>query len=364
MKITFPHMGNTFVCVKALLDEFELDYTIPPYNNKNALEIGSRYVPELACLPLKITIGNIIQAWKEGADTVLMTGGRGPCRFGYYCEMYKQILDDIGCKMDVITLEWPDKGLPELLKRVKRAAGTINPYRIIKAVKNATQIAIKTDELEKLSFFTRPREVIKGTTDKIYGKFLSDVQKARGSRQIKNIIESAGNQLMNVEMKKDFKPLRVGVVGEIYSIIDPFTSFNIQTRLGNMGVEVDRKVTVSNWIVEHMIKNALHLPRNMEFAYEAKPYLETMIGGHAQETIGYSALYAKQEYDGIIHIYPLSCMPEIVAKSILPQIQKDYGIPVLSITIDEMTGEAGYITRLEAFIDLLYEKRLKDKSTA
>lgn len=360
MKITFPHMGNTFVCVKALLDEFKLDYIIPPYNNKNSLEIGSRYVPELACLPLKITIGNIIQAWEKGADTVLMTGGRGPCRFGYYCEMYKQILDDIGCKMDVITLEWPDKGFFEFLRRVKRASGTVNPYKIIKAVKNATQIAIKTDEIEKLSFYVRPREVIKGSTDHIYGKFLFDVQKARGSREINKIIERTRDQIMSIDIKKDFKPLRVGIVGEIYSIIDPFTSFNIQTRLGNMGVEADRKVTVSNWIVEHMIKNALHLPRNMEYANEAKPYLETMIGGHAQETIGYSALYAKNEYDGIIHIYPLSCMPEIVAKSILPQIQKEYGIPVMSITIDEMTGEAGYITRLEAFIDLLHEKRTKE----
>lgn len=89
MKITFPHLGNTYICVKAMLDDLGLDYVIPPLNNKLALELGTKYAPELACLPLKINIGNYIQAYREGADTILMAGGCGPCRFGYYCEVQR-----------------------------------------------------------------------------------------------------------------------------------------------------------------------------------------------------------------------------------------------------------------------------------
>ena len=50
-------------------------------------------------------------------------------------------------------------------------------------------------------------------------------------------------------------------------------------------------------------------------------------------------------------------MPEIVAESILPAVERDFDIPVLTLIIDEMTGEAGYFTRVEAFIDLLYRRR-------
>ena len=82
-----------------------------------------------------------------------------------------------------------------------------------------------------------------------------------------------------------------------------------------------------------------------------------MIGGHAQETIGNTVLYAKDGYDGVVQIYPLTCMPEIVAESILPAIERDYNIPVLTLIIDEMTGEAGYLTRIEAFVDLLNRRR-------
>lgn len=50
-------------------------------------------------------------------------------------------------------------------------------------------------------------------------------------------------------------------------------------------------------------------------------------------------------------------MPEIVAERILPALEWDFIIPVLTLIIDEMTGEAGYLTRLEAFVDLLDRRK-------
>jgi predicted nucleotide-binding protein (sugar kinase/HSP70/actin superfamily) len=36
---------------------------------------------------------------------------------------------------------------------------------------------------------------------------------------------------------------------------------------------------------------------------------------------------------------------------------KETSKPMLVLTIDEHTGEAGFVTRLEAFIDMLYRKK-------
>ena len=166
-------------------------------------------------------------------------------------------------------------------------------------------------------------------------------------------------KILQINVDNEIKPLKIGIVGEIYTTIDDYTSFNIQQRLGEMGAEVHRCATVSNWITEHIIKQTLRMPRDLSYAKAALPYLGTMIGGHAQETIGNTVLYAQKGYDGVIQIYPLTCMPEIVAESILPAIEKDYNIPVLTLIIDEMTGETGYLTRIEAFIDLLYRRREK-----
>jgi predicted nucleotide-binding protein (sugar kinase/HSP70/actin superfamily) len=101
----------------------------------------------------------------------------------------------------------------------------------------------------------------------------------------------------------------------------------------------------------------LHIKKRIDFAEAAKPYISHNIGGHTRETVGHAVLHAQQGYDGVIQLYPLGCMPEIVAQSILVQVSKDYDIPILTLITDEMTGEAGYMTRVEAFVDLLQKRR-------
>ena len=51
-------------------------------------------------------------------------------------------------------------------------------------------------------------------------------------------------------------------------------------------------------------------------------------------------------------------MPEIVSKSIPPAYPGDKDFPIMTLVVDELIGEAGYITRIEAFVDLL-EREIK-----
>ena len=41
----------------------------------------------------------------------------------------------------------------------------------------------------------------------------------------------------------------------------------------------------------------------------------------------------------------------------IEQHAKDFGVPLLHLNTDEHTGEAGFITRLEAFADMLLRKK-------
>lgn len=361
MKMTFPHLGNTYISIKPMLNELGIECIIPPFNNKRALELGTRHVPEMACLPLKINIGNYIQAYELGADTILMAGGCGPCRFGYYCEMHREILRDAGYNMEIITLEFANGNFKKLASVVHRLTGAAGLLKIPSIVREIAKTAKRVDEIEMLSFVIRARELEHGTVDSIYRGFKENALKVTSFKEISALLDETGELLHSVRQDKNTVPLRVGIVGEIYTGIDQFASFNIQEKLGMLGVEVDRKVTVSNWIIEHILKKGLHLHRDMAYAEAAKPWLGAMIGGHAQETIGNTVLYAKNNYDGVIQIFPFSCMPEIVAESILPDVERELGIPVLTLIIDEMTGEAGYLTRIEAFIDMLESRRKNQK---
>ncbi len=362
MKITFPHLGNTYIVVKSILDDLNVEYVIPPFNNRKALELGARYCPEMVCLPLKINIGNYIQAYEMGADTIIMAGGCGPCRFGYYSQMHREILADAGYAMDVITLEVGNGGIGELVEKIMRIVrGNMTRIHLPSAIGHAVTLAKRIDEMEMLSFKARAREQEPGCVDKIYRGFAKNVLQRRGYKEIACLLKETEEELRAITLRPKANPLKIGIVGEIYTGIEHFASFEIQQRLGRMGAEVDRKVTVSNWIIEHMIKKGLHLPRDLRYQEAARPWLGAMIGGHAQETVGNTVMYAQNGYDGVIQIFPFSCMPEIVAKSLLPSVERALDIPVLTLIIDEMTGEAGYMTRVEAFVDMLEKRRERGK---
>ena len=78
-------------------------------------------------------------------------------------------------------------------------------------------------------------------------------------------------------------------------------------------------------------------------------YLNLCIGDMLGKYSQYSAL-CRYGIDGVIQIC-FGCMREIVAESIIPSISRDYKIPTMTLTVDELTGEwLSY--KIEAFVDL------------
>jgi hypothetical protein len=63
--------------------------------------------------------------------------------------------------------------------------------------------------------------------------------------------------------------------------------------------------------------------------------------------------------DGVIHLAPFSCTPEVMAHNALLTLQRECQVPILSLSFDEHTGRAGLLTRLEAFVDILERRRLR-----
>ena len=357
MKITFPHMGNQYIATKVLLQELNLDIVIPPANSQKTLDVGTRYSPESMCLPLKLNIGNIVESAKKGANTVVFTGSCGPCRFGYYTILQREIVKEIGVDMDFVLLDPPKGDYNTLVKRIFSLTQTKNLYKIGRALQRGVQILHQIDRLDRIAHYKRPRQKNRGELDLYYDDFHRRVRKTWGYRETADLINQTKEKFLSIEEDPGRKVLRIGIVGEIYTIIEPFVNLYLERKLGDMGVEIEKSLETSRWLTEHLFLNPLGLSGERDTYKAAKPYLRTLIGGHARETIGYSVKYAKRGFDGIIQIYPLTCMPEIVAQAILPSVSRDYSLPYLCLIVDEMTGESGFTTRLEAFIDLITRRR-------
>ena len=164
---------------------------------------------------------------------------------------------------------------------------------------------------------------------------------------------------VQIDPKRDV--LHVDITGEIYVVNDEFSNQNIERELGRMGVQVRRSLTLTSFLKDAIIpkilrKGETHLQRAFRLA---KPYLMRDIGGDSLECVS-DVVYAKEQgADGIIHLSPFTCMPEIMSQNIFPSIRENCDLPILALIMDEQTGKAGYITRIEAFVDLMRRRKRK-----
>ncbi|NMB07569.1 MAG: CoA protein activase [Tissierellia bacterium] len=357
MKITFPHMGNVYIAGKAFFEELGQEVIPPPICNRRTLELGTKYSSETICLPLKITVGNFIESIEKGADTILLTGSCGPCRFGYYSILEGNILKDLGYDVEFIVFDPIGEGWKPLRDNLLRTFKLSKTKDLIFAGKIGWELIKKADYITELSNEKRAYAVNSKEVDYIIDNYFNSIYNTFGEREMMDLMNTTIKKLNQIKLKESFNPIRIGIIGEIYTIIEPFVNLEIERKLGHMGVLVEKSLTPTKWVEHHVVKFPFGSKTENEKYKLAKPYLKTLVGGHGRETVGSAIYYANRGFDGVIQLLPLNCMPEIVAKSIITSVSRDLDFPVMTLVLDEMTGEAGFITRLEAFVDLLERRR-------
>ncbi|MCF8009674.1 MAG: CoA protein activase [Clostridiales bacterium] len=365
MRVTFPHMGDTWIGVKAMLEYLDVEVLMPPPCTKKTMVLGSEHAPEFACMPLKLNLGNYIEASELGANTIMMTGGCGPCRLGYYAQVQDTILQDLGYSYKMVVLEPPEKHITELFSKIRYITGNNSWWKVIKGIHFGYSKIKMVDELNKKACWARPREINRGDTDRALESAKQKIINVEYTKDLSAVHQEVLEIIDQVPVDKDRDVIKIGIVGEIFTLLEPFINFDIERRLGYMGAEVDRSLNLSEWINDHLF---LSINKKMRSCKESRmaspPYLNHNVGGHGQETIGSTVLYARRNFDGVIQLLPFTCMPEIVAQTILPGVSNELSIPVLTLIMDEHSGEAGTVTRLEAFMDLLSRKKQKKEVLA
>ncbi len=363
IKVAFPHMGTVSIAWAAALRKIGVEPFVPPYTSKKTLSLGTKNSPESICLPYKLILGNFIEAIEGGTDYVAMITSPGICRLGEYGSSIKHALADLGYEANYIELQLYDgfKGMYEFLKQI---SPTKNPISMIKAINIAIRKVFVLDRLEKTLSYYRAREVVAGSAEKAFNRGLKMIDAANTTRELAKAKKKAIEEIRKTKIEKNRDILYVDLTGEIFLVLDYFSNQNIERELGKMGVQTRRTLTISSFLKDAIIpkwfkKGETHLERSFRLA---KPYLRRDIGGDALECVSDVMFANKQGKDGIIHISPFTCMPEIISQNIFPSMREDCEIPILTLIMDEQTGKAGYLTRLEAFVDLMRRKKRKKEA--
>jgi predicted nucleotide-binding protein (sugar kinase/HSP70/actin superfamily) len=356
-RLAIPNLGNYTIALDSAVRAMGIEPWSSTYTPREEMELGIAAAPESLCLPFKAHLGHFIAADRAGCDHALMVNSMGTCRLTYYRKLIENILRDMGLKIRLWGLGF-DGIKPPVIRYFDPA-----PFSFVKAVLLALEKIKVIDILEQESWKTRPREKERGAATKLLRKNLELLGRAETGKEVRRLgrlFKEQFRELRDSE-KDEGKILRIGLIGEVSLLRDRTLNHHTEERLGELGAETRNffllGAELANIFGIPAGKNRSHTRR--ELSKIARPWLANPVGGHALDSVAHTLHCATEGYDGMVHLCPAGCMPEVSVRPVIAAISREKDFPVLELSFDEHTAEAGLVTRLEAFTDVLRERRLQ-----
>lgn len=355
--VGFPHAGIIWIPLRAMIEDMGIRCVVPPQSTRRTLDIGSAHSPELACLPFKLMLGNYVEALERGATHLLGITSRfgASCRLYFFPPVHEAILRDLGYDFEMVALKGGSRDSPTGVMKYTRARVGKSIWRFVKLFfATFARKLLACERVEKLAAEARAFALDPDEATRVMRRALRKVDSCE-PRRLRRLLHVIEDEFRSIERDTERRPLRIGLVGELFVLLDSFANHNIEERLGRMGVLVKRNFWASKKLLRSIWRH--FDPEYARAMKAASRYFGVDIGAECNVTVGDAVEYRREGFDGLVHLMPFTCMPEIVAESVLPRAKAESGMPVITFALDEQTSDAGMETRLEAFVDLLRRQR-------
>jgi predicted nucleotide-binding protein (sugar kinase/HSP70/actin superfamily) len=303
---------------KAFFESLGVEVTTTGPTNKQVITNGVACVVAETCLPTKIFCGHV-QELAGKVDYVFVPSIRSLEPNVYNCSKFLGLPDLVrntvpGCP-PVLDLEIDvNKGMKKVREEINNLGR--NFTRDGKAIDRAWQAAQSADRNyhRMLDSGLNPPQAIAHLTEE---ELPAGVPRDRGD-------------------------VRVAVVGHPYNIYDGYINHNLLHRLSKMGAQVSTAEDAPGAALDAGTARLV-----------GKPYWT-----YEDEVVGAAGHYLNGEADGVMVVVSFGCGPDSVMVDVVQRAAKRMAnVPLSVITLDEHTGEAGLLTRLEAFVDMLRRRR-------
>lgn len=387
-KVLIPRMGEGARIVASLIKTaMGLESEALPIADQEVLEIGRRYTSGKECLPMIVTIGNLLKHVRDKQHNFyyFMPRAGGPCRFGQYQLLTKIILERLRMS-DKVKVISPDS---EIGYRFSEQMG---PGMIAKSWANIVFVDLLRDILMEI----RPDEKTSGDSEELFERYISKAEKNiletpndwSGFKTlwgIRNLAKMAAEDFKKIPtINNNIKP-KILMTGEIYVRLDDFSNNYLIKELEALGAKIKlapfrewinyttfqrrKRLTVQKqkrwkvyltWRLQRKIERELYeiFARVFDWPEDhtvedilntARPYLSKLRPlGESALTIGLPLLmWQKKEIDGTIVVGPFECMPTRIAETQLTLISEQTNLPVLNLAF---SGEPLDKELIESFI--------------
>lgn len=348
IKVCFPQWANYACAFKYFFEKgFDVKYITPPPITKKTMELGSKNSPDYVCSPFKYCLGCYLEALELGVNCLMQI--YGGCRLDFYGELSEQILRDMGYDFKFFNMAEVNWGS---LKSITEHFKIINPDFSLVKVASALPVTLNiVKTIDSFEDFIRRNvgfEVSNGEFEKTYKEFLKKVENLKDGKEFKKIKKEYWKKLNEIKINKPQKTIKVGMIGDYYTVQEPFSNYFMEKELAKFGMEIYRKMNLTNTVIKNQYKQSIKV---------GKKYAKYFLGATANYTVAEALEFARMGVDGIIQVKSFGCTPEIDAMPILQNISRDYNIPILHFSFDSQTSETGVKTRLEAFYDMVEARK-------
>lgn len=300
---------------KTFFEDLGAEVVEPEATNRTMVEKGIAQAVDEACFPVKVYYGHVAEMCQKNLDYIFLPRimSLEPRTFTCPKIMGLPAMVTAGINNLPTVIDMPidcSKGLKDLKKTIIKVGNlfTNNKKTIIEAYYHACQ--------EEKNF----RDIA-----------------ARGFTLSEAIAIWKGEKNISLPPQGD---LNIGLLGHAYALYDPIISMSIVENLQEMGCRVHFLEMLDINAVE---KEAASLPKRVFWTIGRK-----MLGASMH-------MNKKADIDGLVFLSCFGCGPDSMVSELIER--KYFTKPFMRLTVDEHTGQAGVITRLEAFCDMLRRRR-------
>lgn len=323
MKIGIPRamsFYNNYPFLFGFFTDLGIEIVLSDKTTKKTLSQGASLVVTETCLPVKVFVGHVLNLLDKGVDTIFIPSFQSIAPKIYNCSKIR--------------------GLPDLIRNVVKRDFTIIDATLDKSEKNQGLHEFLKEAVAPFGI-TDEQKIKKASKAgwKVYNNFRIMTASGMDYKQAMNYALQGKVFISNED--KEY-PISIALVSHAYNIYDERTSMKIFDKLKDMDVKVYSSLQLTD---EQMNEGISSLDQTMYWANE-------------REMTGCAGHYLKDnKIDGVITLTAFGCGPDSLMIERITRKSKYFNKPILNLTIDEHTGEAGFITRLEAFVDMLYRKK-------
>lgn len=287
---------------------------------KQTMSSGSSLVVTETCLPIKIYIGHVLNLLDKGVNKILVPSIQSIALKIYNCSKIR--------------------GLPDLVRNVVKRDFTMIEATLDKSEKNQGLYEFLSEMVAP--FGITDMDKIKKASKAGWRTYNNFHIMSKSGMSYQKAMNYALQGKVFIENQTKEYPISIALIAHGYNIFDERASMKIFDKLEKMDVKVYSSLQLSK---EQMDDGIKALGQDMYWANEREM---TGAAGHFMKD---------NKIDGMITVTAFGCGPDSLMVERITRKAKRFNKPLLNLTIDEQTGEAGFITRLEAFVDMLFRKK-------